>query len=610
MERTGRVEQARINPEQWFEERQQENQQLTQKYKKLGRAVSWSRVAAFLSTLALPALLLPVPSLSFFLLTLLLLTIFLSLVALSSIIDRKLKHHKALYEFSTTELQALRGNFHDFAGDGSEYSNTAHNFNYDLDIFGRGSIFQRINRTCSPEGRDRLAGFFNHPVLDANEIESRQKILAELSMMPGFREEFYALMRVNAVDAPISDRLKSMTESLATVQTKAGRILTTLFPIATLIVITAVATSTIPASTLLYLFFTGLTISGIYFNKVNKCHNLVSRLSDLLNSYSQLFALVASTVFTTVMLDQISRSLGKQNKESASSAVKKLALIVKSFDLRLNPLMAAVLNGFMLWDIRQSIRVSRWTGQYGHSMADWFDSIHQLEAYNSLAGYMFANPHFCTPQTSQEITLKATNMGHPMIDASKRVCNDFSLSHSPRIVILTGANMAGKSTFLRTVGINYLLATMGCTVCSSGFIFKPLPLITNMRTSDSLLREESYFFAELKRLKLIVTEIQSKGEHLFILDEILKGTNSIDKAKGSKALINKLLAIGGTGLVATHDLELGQLAEIHHQSISNNCFEVTQKDGELIFDYILRKGVTSSHNATYLMKKMGLMDED
>lgn len=131
-----------------------------------------------------------------------------------------------------------------------------------------------------------------------------------------------------------------------------------------------------------------------------------------------------------------------------------------------------------------------------------------------------------------------------------------------------------------------------------------------MRTSDSLLREESYFFAELKRLKLIVTEIQSKGEHLFILDEILKGTNSIDKAKGSKALINKLLAIGGTGLVATHDLELGQLAEIHHQSISNNCFEVTQKDGELIFDYILRKGVTSSHNATYLMKKMGLMDED
>lgn len=604
----GGVEQTRINPGEWFESRKSKYSKLAHKYKKLSKIVSWCRVVAFIATFALPATLLPFFSASFFLLTLLLLTIFIAIVATSTIIDRKHKYYQALYDFNHLETEALEGNFHSLPNDGKEYALATHNFNFDLDIFGKGSIFQQINRTCTPEGQDVLAGLFNNQLLSSSDIENRQKTLVELSEMPSFRETFYALSKVNSLDSPISNRLKELVGSAQKPQNRTAQVLTVIFPVSTVVLTILSLMGVISSSALIYLFFGGLMISSVYLRRVNASHNLVNRLADILNSYSKLFALVGDVSFKSNELDELAQSLGKSQKEGASVAVQKLAGIVKSFDLRLNFLLAAVLNGFLLWDMRQSIKVSNWVRRYGNNMIGWFDAIHRLEAYNSLAGYMFSNPDFCIPIVSDDITLKSENLGHPMISVLKRVNNDFELYHSPRIVILTGANMAGKSTFLRTIGINYLLATMGCSVCATSFIFRPLPLITNMRTSDSLLREESYFFAELKRLQFIVNEISSKGTHLFILDEILKGTNSIDKANGSKALTNKLLAIGGAGIIATHDLELGELADIHHGAIKNSCFEVTQSDGELIFDYKLREGVTSSHNATYLMKKMGLMD--
>ena len=205
--------------------------------------------------------------------------------------------------------------------------------------------------------------------------------------------------------------------------------------------------------------------------------------------------------------------------------------------------------------------------------------------------------------------LNAENLGHPLIDQQKCITNDFRISGKEKMVIVTGANMAGKSTFLRTVGVNLALASAGCRVFAQTFRFSPVRVFTNMRTTDNLMNDESYFYAELLRLRTIL-ELLRKGENLFvILDEMLKGTNSVDKLNGSKELIKQLLSLNTHGLVATHDLGLTELSGIYPEELKNQCFEVQLREDELAFDYKLTTGVTQTMNATFLMKKMGIIPD-
>jgi DNA mismatch repair ATPase MutS len=202
----------------------------------------------------------------------------------------------------------------------------------------------------------------------------------------------------------------------------------------------------------------------------------------------------------------------------------------------------------------------------------------------------------------------ALKLGHQLIAEEKRVHNDFTVSSEGVVSIISGANMAGKSTFLRTVAINYLLAMTGAPVCAGKMTFKPMSLYTSMRTTDSLATNESYFYAELKRLRILKARISNGEKLFFILDEILKGTNSDDKSLGSKLFINRLVELGGTGLIATHDTSLGEMENDYPEAITNNCFEV-ELDGEnILFDYKLRDGITKKKNAVLLMKQMGILD--
>jgi DNA mismatch repair ATPase MutS len=226
---------------------------------------------------------------------------------------------------------------------------------------------------------------------------------------------------------------------------------------------------------------------------------------------------------------------------------------------------------------------------------------------NSIAGFKFNHPGYVFPEFSDETAIDAKELGHPLIPEKERVNNAFDISGEKKIVIITGANMAGKSTFLRTVGVNLVLAGAGSVVCAGEFVCKPKRIMTSMRAFDSLYKHESYFFSELKRLKYIVDELNRGEDVFFILDEILKGTNSHDKTKGSIALTGRLLSLSATGIIATHDLELGKLSDKHKGEIVNKCFDVEFDNGKLKFDYILRDGITTSHNATYLMKNMGLI---
>jgi len=278
-----------------------------------------------------------------------------------------------------------------------------------------------------------------------------------------------------------------------------------------------------------------------------------------------------------------------------------------AFDYRLNMIMGVVLNVFLLWDILQAIRLERWKLKNSEKMRHWFQALSSMDELTSLAGFAYGNPESVFPKVvSGEFKLLAENLKHPLLLPDKCVGNPVEFTKWQQFQVITGANMAGKSTYLRTVGVNMVLAMTGAPVMAASFSFVPVQIFTGIKTSDSIQDGESYFFAELKRLKELIERLKN-GQPLFIiLDEILRGTNSADKQKGSKALITQLIAHQSSGMIATHDLTLGELAVRFPEHVSNHRFEVEIKDNRLEFDYLLKKGISENLNATFLMKQMGI----
>ena len=296
--------------------------------------------------------------------------------------------------------------------------------------------------------------------------------------------------------------------------------------------------------------------------------------------------------------------------------------------------MYVILNGLFFWELRQIMRIGAWKEQYAGELPQWLDALGQMDALNSLATFAYNHPAYAYPTlldkadmaaakagissdarkagaantgSNARFILRAKALGHPLMHRDRCVRNDIDMEKRPFFIIITGANMAGKSTYLRTIGVNYLLACTGMPVCAEEMEVYPARLITSLRTSDSLTDNESYFFAELKRLKLIIDKLQAGEELFIILDEILKGANSMDKQKGSFALIKQFMALEADGIIATHDLVLGTLEEEFPEQIKNYRFEADIKDEELSFSYQLREGIAQNMNACFLMNKMGIL---
>jgi DNA mismatch repair ATPase MutS len=255
------------------------------------------------------------------------------------------------------------------------------------------------------------------------------------------------------------------------------------------------------------------------------------------------------------------------------------------------------------------MRTEHWQARHRRELPQWLEVLAGTDALCSLANFRFNHPKSVFPQVAEDgILLKATGLGHPLIPGRSRVDNPADIPGWKHFTIITGANMAGKSTYLRTVGVNLVLAMAGSAVLSEGMSCSPAHLVTSIRTRDSLQKNESYFYAELKRLKLIIDRLQASDRLIILLDEILKGTNSRDKQGGSRALLEKLLRYHASGLAATHDLALGEMEKDHPGQIVNKCFEVVIEKDLLVFDYKLKDGVAQQMNASYLMKKMGITD--
>lgn len=536
---------------------------------------------------------------------------FFFLIVFFVLVKKNIQHEKqrekysALKKIADEELLALQHKFSHFP-DGKEFLNTEHFFSFDLDLFGNGSLFQFLNRTATLGGYRKLATMLMNPSLDKTEIEQKQNAIKELSVLPNWRLHFLA----NGKLFKETDALKSEIEAwsdldLSLKHSKIIRWLIVLVPLLT-------AAAAIPALIGASNFFVVLAIFiqwvllGRFWKTVSKYFQFFGRKSALLAKYIQLLQFIEDREFFSDYLLLLQNKVKKP--VPASRVFIELKSLVKEFEYRQNLLVGFVLNSVLLWDLRCVFKLWKWHKRNHKKLSDWLSVMAEFDALISLAN--FANNHldFVFPEIHEGgLIFQSENLGHPLLHPQKRVCNNFEILGWSKVIIVTGANMAGKSTFLRTVGVNLVLARTGAPVCASKMKITPTSLYTNMRTTDSLLKDESYFFAELKRIKGVLDRLE-KGEQIFvILDEMLKGTNSIDKLNGSRQLIRKLVQFKSVSLVATHDLKLSDMENDFPQQVVNKCFEITIEKDELKFDYKLSNGVTKMMNASFLMKKMGII---
>lgn len=526
------------------------------------------------------------------------------------------KHHNRLFykkEYLEKKIeinqQELRGMDYDVSAfdSGEEFIDPAHLYTYDLDVFGDRSLFQTINRTSTGLGKNQLAAWLSNHLQSKEEIEQRQSAVAELAPEFKFRQKFRILGLLHKGKA--ADKKEIIDWALSPSYYRSKRLLRLLpgLVLATNIVLAVLAVLNVVTFSVVGIVFTGFFLAGLGFSKgITKVQTLYGKKMQILGTYAKLIQLIEDKEVETPVLKEVKALLGS-NKKAASQAVKRLSDLMNALDRRNNMLMLFVLNGLKFWELEQIMKIEAWKEECSSNLPQWLDAIERMDALCSLATFAYNNPDFVQPQIADKpFSLEAKQLGHPLMNRAKCVRNDVEMTKRPYFIIITGANMAGKSTYLRTIGINYLLACIGAPVFARQMSLYPATLITSLRTSDSLTDNESYFFAELKRLKLIIDKLNAGQELFIILDEILKGTNSIDKQKGSIALITQFMQLQANGIIATHDLLLGKLVDEFPHDISNYRFEADITNNELTFSYKLRPGVAQNMNACFLMKKMGI----
>jgi DNA mismatch repair ATPase MutS len=529
------------------------------------------------------------------------LVLFLILVSKTTSIRSEKKRLEKLLELNKKELRILN---RDLTGidEGRDFLDDQHFYNQDIDLFGAGSIFQVINRTGTGKGREKLAEFLN-----ANEIEGvkvRQEAIKELSEMAAWRQGFQTTAELIETQIEHKTILQWMLNYRAKIQ-PIFRWLPTVISIGSILVFVAYGFGLVSGGLILVWFFVGLIITLFYIGHINKLYQSATQMTETFASYSKLFLEIENKNFTSELLVNQQNKI-KANEQKASFIFNQLAKDLNSLDQRNNFLFALGGNGFLLWDLNYSFRIERWIEKNAKLATEWFEVIAFFDAYNSLGNYAFNYPNSIYPSLSESenVLISADSIGHPLLKEEARVTNDFKLDQLD-FFIITGANMAGKSTFLRTVAINLVLANVGLPVVAKRFEYAPIKLISSMRTSDSLLNDESYFFSELKRLKFIVDQMKV-DRYFIILDEILKGTNSKDKEEGSKKFVQKLVSTQSSGIIATHDLSLCELSNELSQ-IKNYYFDAEIVNDELYFDYRFKKGICQNMNASFLLRKMEIV---
>lgn len=521
----------------------------------------------------------------------------LVLYALVRLMD--VKNDEQVHRFSNLrkvylhELSYLKGDFSCF-DDGERYADGHHPFTFDLDVFGKDSLFQRINRTVTTGGSDWLAAQLSSV---ANR-SARADAVDELASMESWRATFMALGADGRIDSALIRQALKEIKSLQ-IPTFAAKRWT--FVLAWLLIVglfaAVVASVAGWVSAQLPLWWGILHFFGVFFVCSGACR-VISKAVDKLHAQLQVYVKLIrqvseTTTFTTPQNASIVNVL-----QGARQSFDQLNDILNGLDRRGNILGLFLMDALFLSDYFLVRRFLRWQRQYLGQVPVWIDAISEMDGLVSMATFRYNEPQAGRAEvvTSEEMVYEAVGLYHPFL-GEKAVRNDFTLRHR-HYYIITGANMAGKSTFLRALGINYILAMNGMPVFATSLRVSAYSLFSSMRTTDDLAHGISYFNAELLRLKQLLTACQHNSQTLIILDEILKGTNSADKLNGSRLFLQAVSALPVTGVIATHDLELSKM---EGERFHNYCFEIALGQ-DVTYSYKITPGVARNQNATFLLR--------
>lgn len=562
--------------------------------------------------------------------------IFVSGFVYLSIIHNKLIRNKnysqAMLQINQMCLKRATGQWKDFPDTGDEFENHQHNYTYDLDIFGKGSLFQMLNMTATYSGRKKLAGLLLDPLENRQDIRKRQEAVLELAGKLLFRHKLFSNALISNKDIILtedddSSRKKRKTlldtmnkldevyawakEENSLYTSKSFRLLIFGLPSLSLAVLILGIAGFVSLYIPVLLYALQFLMLGYRINIRGKSFELVEKYSNTLKVYSNVLKQFETGKFQSSYINELKNSLNNKSNRPAWKQIEKLSKIWELIANRYN-LLHFVVNAATLWDFHCLAALENWKRTGGRHVEKWFETIGEVEALCSLSLMCHDNPDFIMPEICDENKpeISSEQLGHPLLSKDRK-CNDVVINSGNPILLITGSNMSGKSTFLRTVGISLILTYLGLPVCARSFRCPILKVYACMRTSDNLGQSVSSFYAELLRVKMIV-EAVNKGEKVFfLLDEIFKGTNSADRHTGAKMLISQLDRKGSWGLVSTHDLELADMEKESGGRIGNFHFKEYYRDDKILFDYKLRKGVSDTRNAIFLMKMAGVtVDED
>lgn len=587
-----------------FEKRSASYQQRVDETKALSKRLSLVRIVSFLAVIFLiiqfannaQAKLVGI-------ITALFIILFIFLLRWHNKVRSQLKYQSALRDINEEEINRLSLNLSSLPS-GQEFYQAQHPYHEDLDIFGKHSLFQLIDRSSTEEGQTRLAQWLSESA-DEKTISKRQKAIQELSEKLDFRQSFHAIGRVNEEKQGDKEIFISWLNSSSRLKRKEIlQVALAILPLLTIGTILGAYLDVLEMGWPLLVVVINMLILAMAFTPLDEISKQTENGYKSLGALKELILLVEQEDLNDDSLKELKERIHQKSK-TAANTLSQLKFLLDTIHNRAN-LMYVVFDTLFILDVYWLLRIHRWKEANKLELQQWFDVMAEFDALNSLAGYAFANPQYSFPKLSDTpFTIEAKALGHPLIKPNQRVNNDFSFHGRGGICLITGSNMSGKSTFLRTLGVNMVLAQAGAPVCAQSMTFGLAQVFTSMRTTDELEENVSSFYAELKRLKKLLDQIDDNRPTLFMIDEVLKGTNSEDRHKGAIALIKQLNSTNAFGLVSTHDLVLGSLAN-ELAGVKNYSFNSVIKGDEIIFDYTLTEGICKSFNATKLMQNMGI----
>lgn len=584
----------------------QKHNEIIEQYNKKSSLISTARIITFIVIICAIYAVFKVSFTKSYLISVCVLCIlFICLIIYHNAIKDKLNFSKGIIDINNRYLARIHGSWIDFNDAGEEFVDRKHRYSFDLDIVGQGSLFQLINITNTWHGRARLTNTLLQAQYDEGEIALRQQAIKELSEKLDFCQNLEYISGKHKEKLQNPEKLIKYAESEETlIKSKKIKQLIHIMPIiftplAFAIIIFKIENMYMLSAVLIFFQYIMWLIG---FSKNSRILSPVGGFKYNLETYKNILELIEKENFKSKKLNDIKKALFNE-KYSSVLAIKELDKVSEKTNLRHSPIPYFILNGLLLWDYECVFSLEYWKNKYGLEVKKWVEAIGEIEALMSLSVLLHVDENNSFPTIdNSKLSVRATSLGHPLINSKERVLNNICLDDN--IFIITGSNMSGKTTFLRTIGINLVLAYSGAPVYATKMSCAIMNIFTCMRVTDDLKNGISTFYAELLRIKEIINYAQKEKRLIFLIDEIFRGTNSKDRILGAKNVLANLNELGTIGAITTHDLELCTLDK--HDRIVNYNFSEQYRNNKIYFDYKIREGKSTSTNAKYLMKLVGI----